>query len=367
MSGVFSAVSECFRAAEACPAAQPEGALPHYERALALVREAGDAGLLRHVALTLAEVYLRAGQPAQALAPGEEAARLARDVGDRADEAAALAVVGAAFANLGHESRGIDYLDRALLLAEATGARERQAHILQSLAGADHARALEHNLRALQLVCAAGDRAGEERIQAQRAQLYLGRQQPEQGIACLQRAAVAAQAGGNWAGSLLHLREIGDRCFALGDLRSAVLAYEDALSAARQIGDRAAEGGLLGQLGLCHDAQGDGQRAGACFQQAATIAQLLVDYPSEARWAGNLGNTFHRLRQYPQAIGCYGRTLDIARYLGDPVSDSHRAGKPRQQLAGQSGTGRARRHAARRSRRWRWGEGKSREVVSRES
>ncbi len=74
---------------------------------------------------------------------------------------------------------------------------------------------------------------------------------------------------------------------------------------------------MLGQLGLCHDAQGDGQRAGACFQQAATIAQLLVDYPSEARWAGNLGNTFHRLRQYPQAIGCYGRTLDIARYLGD--------------------------------------------------
>jgi tetratricopeptide (TPR) repeat protein len=317
MSGLFGAVAECFRSAEACLPAQPERALPHYERALALVREAGDSGLLRHVTITLAEAYLRAGQDDRALLLGEEAAQLARDGADRAEEAAALAVVGAALTGLGQETRGIAQLERALMLAEATGARERQASILQSLAGVDRDRGLDHNLRALQLVCAAGDRSGEARVQAQRARLYLARQEFEQGIACLRRAAEAARAGGNWPDALALWRELGDRCFALGDPRSALVAYEEALSIARQLGDRAAEGAALGQLGLCHDAWGDAQRAGTCFQQAATIAQLLVDFQGEARWAGNLGNTFHRLRQYHQAIGCYGRTLEIARYLGD--------------------------------------------------
>jgi tetratricopeptide (TPR) repeat protein len=317
MSAVFGAVSECFRLAEGCSPARPEATLPHYERALALVREAGDGVLLRPVSLALAEAYLRAGRCDRAIPAGEEAAQLARDAADRADEAAALAVVGAAYASLGDERRGIAFLERALVLAEATGARERQADILHRLAGADHDRALDHNLRALQLVCAAGDRAGEERIQAQRARLYLAREQLEQAIACLQRATEAARAGGNWPGALLHLRAIGDRCFAFGDLGSAVAAYEDALAIARHLGDRAAEGVVLGQLGFCHEAGGDLPRAGACFQQAATLAQLLVDFPGEARWAGNLGNVFHRLRQYPQAIGCYGRALEIARYLGD--------------------------------------------------
>jgi tetratricopeptide (TPR) repeat protein len=218
---------------------------------------------------------------------------------------------------LGQERRAIDYLERALALAEATGAREQQARFLHTLARADHERALDHNLQALRLVCAAGDRAEEARTQAQRAQLYLNRQQPEQALPCLQRAAEVAKAGGDWPGALLHSRELGDHCFALGDLQSAAMAYEDALAIARHLDERAAECAALGQIGLCYNAWGDRQQAGNCFQQAATSAQLLVDYPSEARWAGNLGNTFHRLRQYPQAIGCYSRTLDIARYLGD--------------------------------------------------
>ncbi len=77
---------------------------------------------------------------------------------------------------------------------------------------------------------------------------------------------------------------------------------ETALGAARQLKDRVAEGGHLGNLGLAYATLGDSHRAIEFYEQQLVIIREIGDRRGEGAALGNLGNAYADLGDAPRAI-----------------------------------------------------------------
>lgn len=99
--------------------------------------------------------------------------------------------------------------------------------------------------------------------------------------------------------------------------RDSIRWLEAALSAARQLKDRAAEGRLLSHLGVIYAEVGEGQRAIEFFEQALDANRNLDDRRGEGGTLGNLGLTYVYLGQTQRAIELFKQSLVIAREIGD--------------------------------------------------
>ena len=72
---------------------------------------------------------------------------------------------------------------------------------------------------------------------------------------------------------------------ALGETRRAIEYYEQALTVAREIGDRRGEGADLANMGLLAKEQGDLARARQLWEQALKIYEAIED-PNAKRVRG---------------------------------------------------------------------------------
>jgi tetratricopeptide (TPR) repeat protein len=99
--------------------------------------------------------------------------------------------------------------------------------------------------------------------------------------------------------------------------RDQIRWIEGALSAARQLKDRQAEGLFLGRLGQLHSSLGDFRRAAEYHQDHLVIAREIGDPESERHALGNLGGAYHDLGDGDRALECYERDLAIASEIGD--------------------------------------------------
>jgi tetratricopeptide (TPR) repeat protein len=99
--------------------------------------------------------------------------------------------------------------------------------------------------------------------------------------------------------------------------REQIRWREAALAAARQLGDRAAEGRHIGNLGLALAALGDYRGANECYELHLAIAHDIGDRRSEGNALGNLGIAFRNLGDYRRAIEYLERSLTIDREIGD--------------------------------------------------
>ena len=125
---------------------------------------------------------------------------------------------------------------------------------------------------------------------------------------------------GRWVGSL------GTAALYQGDNREARSRYEEALTIARDVGDRRSEGRWVGSLGAVAFNQGDYPEARSRFEEALTIARDLGDRSSEGRWVGILGGIAASQGDYPEARSRFEEALTIARDLGDRRSEGTWAG-----------------------------------------
>jgi CHAT domain-containing protein/tetratricopeptide (TPR) repeat protein len=112
-----------------------------------------------------------------------------------------------------------------------------------------------------------------------------------------------------------------------GEFKAALLAYEQALQIYREIGNRADEGIVLGEMGIAYAYLGDYQKAIEFFQQGLAIAKQIGDKASVGAALGNLGNAYYSLRDYQKAIDFYQQRLAIARETGDRASEGTVLGK----------------------------------------
>jgi tetratricopeptide (TPR) repeat protein len=137
-----------------------------------------------------------------------------------------------------------------------------------------------------------------------------------------------AWAEANWEDS----REAAEVCRNFGQAGPHILSLGQhpeerikwaraALGAARKLGDRLAEGGLLGNLGLAYSDQGNYRQAVQCHEQCLAIMREMGNQRDERSALANLGQAYHYLGEPRRAIDCYEKSLAIARKLGDRAGE----------------------------------------------
>ena len=120
-----------------------------------------------------------------------------------------------------------------------------------------------------------------------------------------------------------QLGNLGNAYKDLGEPRKAIEYYEQALAIAREIGDRRGEGNALGSLGNAYYYLGEPRKAIEYFDQALVIFQEIGDRRGEGNSLGNLGNAHAYLGEIRKAIEFYEQALAIAREIGDRSGEAN--------------------------------------------
>ncbi|MGB7060021.1 MAG: CHAT domain-containing tetratricopeptide repeat protein, partial [Geitlerinemataceae cyanobacterium] len=109
-------------------------AIPKFEQAAILYRQAGDKGLEALSLLAVGYIYSSLGEKQKALEYYDRALPLIQAVGDRRMEAATLNYIGYIYNSLGEKQKALEYFDRALPLRQAVGDRGGEATTLYNIA-----------------------------------------------------------------------------------------------------------------------------------------------------------------------------------------------------------------------------------------
>jgi tetratricopeptide (TPR) repeat protein len=156
--------------------------------------------------------------------------------------------------------------------------------------------------------------------------LYLqGNEFIAQGVALLDRERTNIQTGQAWAMSgspelcSAYCESLGTN-YLLGlrlHPREYIRWLEDALTAARQLKHREAEGVHLGNLGIAYAVLGETRKALECHEQSAKVAHDIGNKRGEGAALGNLGNAYADLGEMRKSIDFYEQVLAIMREIGD--------------------------------------------------
>ena len=114
-----------------------------------------------------------------------------------------------------------------------------------------------------------------------------------------------------------HLGNLGLAYADLGKIRKAIEFQEQRLIIAREIGDRRGEGNALGNLGLAYADLGEPRKAIEYHEQALAIDREIGDLRGEGQDLGNLGNAYAALDELRKAIEYHEQALAIDREIGD--------------------------------------------------
>jgi tetratricopeptide (TPR) repeat protein len=122
---------------------------------------------------------------------------------------------------------------------------------------------------------------------------------------------------GNVAGEGITLGRLGIAYRSLGQVEPAIEHLEQALKIAREKGDQQAEGINLANLGIAYRGAGQIERALDYLQQALEIVRQRGDLRGEGINLGNVGDIYRDMNRLPDAIQHYERALAIAHDMGD--------------------------------------------------
>jgi len=140
---------------------------------------------------------------------------------------------------------------------------------------------------------------------------------PRDKIPILEAAAAAAREIGDRQAEGAHLGNLGLAYSNLGEVRRAIEYHERALAIARDIGDRRGEGNDLGNLGNAYYSLGEVRRAIEYYEQALVIHREIRDRRGEGGALGSLGLAYAALGEVRRAIEYSEQALVIAREIGD--------------------------------------------------
>jgi DNA-binding SARP family transcriptional activator len=112
---------------------EAEGAIAHFEQAMAIRSAIGDRHGQTQTATNLAFCHLLQGNYDEAVTAGKYALRLQRDNGRRHGEGVALCNLGEAYLGLGRHQEAISVLQEALPVVRETGSKRIEAYILRNL------------------------------------------------------------------------------------------------------------------------------------------------------------------------------------------------------------------------------------------
>ncbi|HMH90321.1 MAG TPA: BTAD domain-containing putative transcriptional regulator [Streptosporangiaceae bacterium] len=112
---------------------EAEGAIAHFEQAMAIRLEIGDRHGQAQTATNLAFCYLLQGKLEEAVTAGKYALKLQRETGRRHSEGITLCNLGEAYLGLGRHEEAISTLQEALPVVSGTASMRTEAYVLQNL------------------------------------------------------------------------------------------------------------------------------------------------------------------------------------------------------------------------------------------
>ena len=106
-------------------------------------------------------------------------------------------------------------------------------------------------------------------------------------------------------------------------LRGALGFLEEALALTRQLGDRARESDVLGNLGMAALAVNQLQRARQIFEQELNHARATKNHLAEKITLERLAITVGRMGDHPGALALFEKALPLARLVGDRQQEAN--------------------------------------------
>ena len=320
-------------------------ALTHYERALALFREAGDAAgeaCTRHES---AACEARLGRWPEALASYRAALDGHRAAGDRVGEAGALASIGQLRWKRGELDGAVADLERAAAIYGEVGHSVGQGRILNDLGislqrRGRYAEARDRHERALEILDRIGDRAA-----AACALTDLGRidsltgRHPE-ALDSHERALAVFREIGDVIGEAEVLIDLGEALRRSGRPAEAAETHQQAQVLAVELDDRRLQSLALAGRGRALCAAGRPAEALALHRVARAHAADLGDRETEAHALDGMGEAYEATGRTEDARRCW--TEALARYT---ALDLPEAAEIRTRLA--TGSGRCRHRLSR--------------------
>jgi serine/threonine protein kinase/predicted ATPase len=222
---------------------ETEGALAHFERALALGRERGDKRLIAQTLGNLATLKTLDARADEALAEIEEALAIDREIGDRRHEGRIIAA-------------------RAVVILDNRG---------------EHERAEADFLAALAILREAGDLGFQAYVLGYLASLCSERGDVERGQTYLAEALQIRRALGNRREIMTLLGQQGIFHDLLGNLPEARASYEETIAEARSVNDRRYQGYYLYYLGRLDLEEGRLDDARAHLDESIVLLERVRD------------------------------------------------------------------------------------------
>jgi len=144
---------------------------------------------------------------------------------------------------------------------------------------------------------------------------------PRDKIPILEAAAAAARQIGDRCAEGSHLGNLGGAYSALGETRRAIEYHEQALAIAREIEDRRGEGADLGNLGLAYSDLGETRRAIEYHEQALTLAREIGHRQLEGNTLNNLGMLAKEQGDLARARQLLEQALEIYEAIEAPAAE----------------------------------------------
>jgi CHAT domain-containing protein/tetratricopeptide (TPR) repeat protein len=289
-------------------------AIPKFEQAALLYRQAGDKGSEALSFLAVGYVYNDLGEKQKALEYYDRALPLYQAVEDRDGEATTLNNIGLVYHSLGEPQKALEYYDRALPLSQAVGDRLGEAGTLNNIGSVydslgELQKALEYYDRALPLFQALGDRGGEARTLNNIGTVYDDLGEKQKALEYYDRALPLLQAVGDRRMEATTLNNIGAVYNSLGEKQKALAYYKRALPLLQAVGDRGGEARTLNNIGAVYDDLGEKQKALEFYERALPLRQAVGDRGGEARTLNNIGRVYSSLGEKQKALEFYERAL----------------------------------------------------------
>ncbi len=271
-------------------------ALDHLQRALELVREAGNRRSEGITLMNLGDLHRRQGRIPESLELFVQALAIHRETGNRLFEGITLGSMASVSQDQGRGGEAVDLYTEALAIAREVGDRQTEGTTLGNL-GLIH----------------------QQQGRIEEAHRYFG------------KALEVQREVGNRLREGISLKMLGQYHQEQGRPDEALSCYVKALEIARELGDRRNEGITLGDLALCHQEQGRVDDALGDYRRALEVARELGNRRNEAINLGNLGDLLaaqgeseaaaEHLQKaiaigeqvFPVAVGAFGGSLALLR------------------------------------------------------
>jgi tetratricopeptide (TPR) repeat protein len=253
-----------------------------------------------------------------------EAVEMARSLNDRAAEAVLLSYLGLSLKGQDRPDEARDVLESALAIAEADNDLHVIGHVCYLLAemacdDSDESAAISLLWRALD--CALGAKDGDtgEVVLGCLGEIYRNRGWLEQAAECFRQA---AEQGVSKTNRIAWLGNLGQTLAEMGDLKGALLCFQEALELAEEQGDEKSRSNCISSEAYVYFEEGDLERACACMQEALDLACRTEDKRAQSCLLGNLGNVHLKLRQLDKACEYCQKALELASECRDGRSEA---------------------------------------------